>query len=269
MNSKRLKFGCHDFLNSKPLTYAITEKLIQPSFETVFAPPSALADMLKKGEVDFALIPAVEYLRIPGLKIVPGFSIASAGCVKTVLMFSDKLVEGIRKIAVDFRSRTSVALLKILFRKKYGRDIETVEVTGSFEVPPTMLSNADGALLIGDEAFQVDLEHYRVIDLSEEWHGLTGKPFVFAILCVRNGINIDEAVMQLAEAKAIGFENIVSICDDACDKIGISDEECRDYLLHRIKYDLDDEDIDGMKLFFKYASAEGAGEEKQVLFYGK
>ena len=269
MNNKRLRFGCHNFLNSKPLTYALTEEIVKAPFETVFAPPSALADMLKNGELDFALIPAIEYQRIPDLKIVPGFSIAAAGEVKTVLMFSDKLVEGINKVAVDFRSRTSVALLKILFKKKFGRNIETVEEEGSFEIPATMLGNADAALLIGDEAFLVDLEKFRVMDLSKEWFDLTGKPFVFAILCVREGVNIDEAIKYLTEAKAVGFENIISICDDATDKIGLSDEECRDYLLHRIRYELSEEDVEGMKLFFEYAVAEGLVDSSNISFYGE
>ncbi len=245
----KLKFGCHDFLNSQPIIYPIKQGLVNTPFDTVFAPPGELADMLKAGTLDLAFIPAVEYARIHGLRIVPGFSIAAKGPVKTVLLFSKRPIEEIETVAVDHRSRTSVSLLRVLLAEFYGKEVE-------FAITPdvhTLLDAAqDAALVIGDEAFR-DAPGHHVYDLSELWHRHTGKPFVFALLCVAPGCEADEAVAALHRAREAGKGLLDDICRDCAPRAGISMEACRDYLTNRIRYDLTEADLAGLRLFLDLA----------------
>lgn len=262
---KRLRFGCHDFLNSRPITYALSEKLVEPPFDTVYAPPSKLSDMLKGDELDLAIIPAIEYSRIPGLKLVPGFSIAAKGEVRTVLLFSERDPWSAETVAVDPRSRTSVALLQILFKEFHDRDVKIIPVESSD--PAVLMERGEAALIIGDEAFGIDRERLNVIDLAESWYRHTKKPFVFAILAVREGIDATTAVAALSEGRDIGFKRIDEICRKASALNGIPEDICCDYLNKRIVYTLDEEAINGLKLFFELAEKHGLTEKSPDLTF--
>ncbi|MBI5636983.1 MAG: menaquinone biosynthesis protein [Nitrospinae bacterium] len=245
----RLKFGCHDFLNSQPIVYPIKEGLVDTPFETVFAPPGDLADMLKDGALDLAFIPAVEYARIHGLRIVPGFSIAALGPVQTVLLFSKHRIEEIDTVAVDHRSRTSVSLLRVLMAEFYKKEVEfaiTRDVHGFLDAAE------DATLVIGDESFR-DAHGRHVYDLSELWHRFTGLPFVFAVLCVAPGCEAHAAVAALRRAKEVGMGVLDEICRASAARAGITVGECRDYLMNRIRYDLTDADVKGLRLFLELA----------------
>lgn len=254
----RLRFGCHDFLNSQPLIRPLLNGTVKPPFEIVLDSPANLADRLKTGGLDLAFIPAVEYAEIPGLKIVPGFSIAAKGDVTTVLMHSKKTVGEISSVAVDERSRTSVALLKVLFRAFFKRDVAFVAAG----------EPADAALVIGDDAFSVSRGERVVYDLAGEWLKFTGKPFVFSILCVADGVNADEAITALKKSKEIGVKMTAEICGAKGVSAAIGREVCEDYVRNRIKYDLSPADVDGLRHFFRLAHRHGViAAEPTLRFY--
>ncbi|GMT42471.1 MAG: chorismate dehydratase [bacterium] len=262
--NRRLKFGIHNFLNSRFITYPLTQGLLEPPFDTVFAPPAELAERLQKGELDMAFIPSIEYARMENLSIVPGFGIASMGEVKSVVVFSRYELDTIENIAVDSRSRTSVALLKILLKEYYKRDVNFIVAEQDASNIP---ENADAALLIGDETFDLNATDYNLFDLSKTWHEFTGKPFVFALLCVAEGIDADYAVAALERAKAISLEKIDEIIRSGALELEISEDVCRDYLTNCLRYDLNNEDIVGLKMFFQLAVKNGIAEKEPALNY--
>ena len=210
--------------------------------------------MMKANELDIAFIPAIEYARMDNLKIVPGFGIASLGEVKTVVMFSRYELDTIKSISLDNRSRTSVALLKILLKEYYKRDVEfTDRITDADNIDDT----ADAALLIGDETFDINSTDFNLYDLSKAWFEFTQKPFVFALLCVVDGVNADEAVAALQKAKRIGLQKIEEVARHAAMELEIGESVCLDYLTKCMRYDLDSEDINGLQLFFELAHKNG------------
>lgn len=263
---RKLKFGIHNFLNSRPITYPLTEGLVDFPFDIAFSQPSELAEQLKTGKLDMAFIPSIEYARADNLRIVPGFGIASLGEVKTVLIFSKRKPDKIEKIALDNRSRTSVALLKLLFKEYYKCNPQLVAAPPS---SGTLPKGADGALLIGDETFKINAADYNLYDLSKAWHELTGKPFVFALLCVADGVDAAEAVEALHKAKKVGFENLAKIVRRCALELKIPENVCKDYLTRRIRYDLSGDDIEGLKTFFQMASKNKIiDREPELRFYG-
>ncbi len=266
MPDNRLKFGCHDFLNSKPITYSLMREEFESCVDLTLAPPAILAESLSKGELDMAFIPAIEYARTQGVKIVRGFSIAAMGEVKTVLMFSDESVWNIKKVAADHRSRTSIALLKILFKEYYKTDVSVIPRKS--HDPQKLLTMADAGMVIGDEAFKVNRDEHKVTDLSQAWHAFTGKSFTFAVICVRDGVDpmlVREAIAVLAESKKAGLENIAEIAARESQKLGIDEETCREYLLKNIRYNLDRDDQEGLTDFLSLAAEHGIIEENKEL----
>jgi chorismate dehydratase len=171
-----------DYLNAAPLNYGFKHGLGFEHFHLKFHVPSLCADRLREGLVDAGLISSIEYLRIPGLRIVPGLCIASPKRVRSVVVLSKVPPEEIRTLALDTSSRTSVVLSQILLRERFGVHPEVVDLAPD---QTAMLDQCDAALLIGDVAMRARREGLLVLDLAEEWHAWTGLPFVFALWCVR------------------------------------------------------------------------------------
>src|SRR5262249_19758311 len=140
-----LRLGVVSYLNVEPMIYGVKG---DPRFEIVPAVPSRVAEMLHSGEVDLGVIPSIEYAR-DHYAIVPGIGIASRGAVGSVCLFHRVPVEGIRRVALDPSSRTSVALCRIWLRERLGVDPEYLAMPPRL---PEMLTAADAALLIGDPA---------------------------------------------------------------------------------------------------------------------
>jgi len=259
----RPRVGFHDFLNSRPLLHTFRHGLVETPFELVTDTPSRLADRFHEGELDMALIPSIEYARNPDAVIAPAVCIASLGRVETVLLFSDMAIEDVESVCVDPRSRASVAMLRILFRERYGKDPTIVTAE---EDPALMLRSADAGLVIGDAAFSVDRDKYVVYDLGELWFRSSGRPFVHAVLCARRGQRWDRAIAAIAEAKRIGLRDRELIARQEA-KTHQEADVLLDYLTKRIRYDLGEEEKAGLARFLEAAKSMGLVERVDLEFY--
>ena len=243
-----LRFGIHDFLNASPLLLPLKEQGADMGFEIMTDSPAALADRLKSADLDLAMIPSVEYFKsVDSYRLVSDVCIASRGKVGTVLLLSKKPISEIRSIAADIRSRTSVALLKIIF--PFNSDLSIHHFPPDLE---SMLADHSAAIIIGDSAFELgDLgPSLTVYDLSEEWFRQTGKTFVHAVLAVRGKVSLDQTQRKfIQKAKVEGCGRIKEILRDynALPEVDINVLE--DYLEKKISYDLDEAAIDGLTHF--------------------
>ena len=243
-----LKFGIHDFLNASPLLLPLKEKGVDMGFQIITDSPAALADRLNIGDLDLAMIPSVEYFKLADrYRLISDVCIASRGKVQTVLLLAKKPISEISSIAVDIRSRTSVALLKILFPFNLNVSI--------YPFPPdleSMLANHSAALIIGDPAFKLGVldPNITVYDLSEEWFQQTGKTFVHAVVAVREKINLGQAQKKfIQKAKVEGCRRIKEIVHIRKNLFKMDINILEDYLENKIRYDLDDGAIDGLTHF--------------------
>ena len=248
MAKQLLKFGIHDFLNASPLLVPLTEHSAEKGFQVVKDSPAALADKLKAGDLDLAMIPSVEYFKLAdNYRLVPYICIASRGEVGTVLLLAKKPLREISSIAVDFRSRTSVAVLKVLF--PFNTNLKMHLAPPDLEL---MLTDHSAALIIGDGALtlgHLDPE-IRKYDLSEEWFRQTGKTFVHAVVAVPHKVILDNNQKQfIQESKLIGFKHIDEIVRAHKGAFGVDSNVLEDYLKNKIKYDLNEDAIDGLNHF--------------------
>src|SRR6185503_2913848 len=87
--------------------------------------PARCADMLSKGEVEVALVPVIEYHSLHDVAIVPDVCVGSRSAVRSVVLASRvNNLKKVKRVALDNSSRTSVALVKIIFREFLGFEPE-------------------------------------------------------------------------------------------------------------------------------------------------
>ena len=197
--SEPVSIGAIPSLNDLPLTAPL--RAADPSrVRVVWDAPARLADLLRRGELDLALVPQVELSRDPDYRFLPGRAIACDGAVESILLFHHGPVEGLDRVEVDAASRSSVELLRILLHRRTGRTPEIVRTRDDFS--PADLGGAPerGLLCIGDRALAA--RHHAVprTDLGAWWREETGLPFVFALWIGRAGL--DPAVLAIAEEAA-------------------------------------------------------------------
>ncbi|MFQ5956195.1 MAG: menaquinone biosynthetic enzyme MqnA/MqnD family protein [Candidatus Brocadiales bacterium] len=250
--SRKLKVGVVPYLNAKPIIYGL-EKLSN-RVELLFEVPSKLPRLLEERRVDVALIPAIECLRGEGFITLPGISISSRGPVESVRLFLRRCyVDNVKSVALDESSRTSVVLTRIILKERYGLNPQYFPWQGDSRMEDTQ---ADAVLLIGDNAMRVD-DGLPSLDLGEEWHGLTGLPFVYALWTSTSREMLDEASHLLQDAKERGREDVVAIALRESTNLGLEPDLCIRYLTKCIRYDLGKEEIKGLQHFYDYAQQMG------------
>ena len=248
MTKPLLRFGIHNFLNASPLLLPLKEQGANMGFQVITDTPAALADRLKSSDLDLAMIPSVEYFKSADrYRLVPGVCIASRGEVGTVLFLTKKPINEIRSIAADNRSRTSVALLKILF--SFRSDLSIHPFPPDLE---SMLVDHSAALIIGDSAFKLSNldSSITVYDLSEEWFRQTGKTFVHAVVAARKNIYLSQPQKKfIQQVKAEGCGRVKEVVQDYKGLSSVDIEMLEDYLEKKISYDLDEAATDGLVHF--------------------
>jgi len=268
----RLRVSAISYLNTAPLMWDFVNPPqsdeLKREFDVAYTLPSNCADALRQGLADIGIIPVAAYPNIPGLLIVPDVAIAANGTVRSILLVSKKPLEEIESIALDSSSRTSAALIRILFDRFYDLKPGFVEASPDLH---KMLIEHDSALLIGDCALKVDRERYHTWDLAQEWKRLTGKPFVFAFWAIRDGSASAQKLEYVAQvfqrSRNSGLGHIPELVEDWSRKMALPAESIRAYLTQNIHYHLEPEFIEGMKLFFAYGAESGLFPYNPVLHF--
>src|SRR5205809_8016925 len=159
------RIAASSYLNTAPLIWSFThgsERVAAELFTD--KAPARCAEMLAGGEVDVALVPVIEYQRIPNILIVPDLCVGSRSAVRSVVL-ATKLnnLKKVKRVALDNSSRTSVALVKIIFSQFLGFEPDWMSLPSDLK---SMLANADAALIIGDPAMNISTRQFRVFDLA-------------------------------------------------------------------------------------------------------
>lgn len=244
-----IKLGTVPFLNVRPLIFSLEEGLVEHDFEIVYAPPSDLSRMLFEKRLDLGLVPVAELLERGNYRIVPNVSISSLGKVDSVVLLTKSKISDIAAVAVDIRSQSSTALLKVILEifQKISPVYLKREPDGNF------LNGVDGGMVIGNAGLKLNYfppAGYNVFDLGEIWTYETGLPFVYAVYAVNEGVSLGENVKILERAKSEGLRVVEKIAEAESKKLGLSKEICLTYITERIKYDLGEKEIKGI---LKYA----------------
>ncbi len=244
------KVSVVQYLNTVPLVWGMLHGEQQGKFDLSFTTPAGCAEALRGKQAEIGIIPSIEYQRIDRAQILAGISIASKNAVKSVLLLSKLPVEKVTSVAVDNSSRSSAALLRILFRKFYKRSIN---ITPSVPKPLDMLKRADAALLIGDPALTFNGPVAEIYDLAAEWKKFTGLPFVFALWVGREDSVPSKHRKDFEASRDFGLAHLDDIAAEYAAPLNLPAASLKVYLTENIDYSLDEENRKGLRLFYKLA----------------
>jgi chorismate dehydratase len=244
-----LKISAVSYLNTIPFIHGLKQSELIKTIDLQLDYPSICADKLINGTVDLALVPVAVIPKLKEAYIISDYCIGANGAVDTVCLYSDVPIEEIESIALDYQSRTSVALLKILLKEYWQLNPELKKANVGFE---ENIKGNHAALVIGDRAFALNTKHTYIYDLSAIWKEMTGLHFVFAAWVANTKLPKD-FIVSFNKALEKGLSNI----DKALALEGDSYPNCKDpedYLNNKISYNLDIEKQKGMKLFLRKIS---------------
>ena len=246
-----LRLASVSFLNAKPLIWGLEDA---DDIDLQLDVPSGLLRGLERDHYDVALLPVIDYQRMPGLCIVPAGGIGCDGGTLTVRIFSKKPVHQIRTLACDTDSHTSVALARILFAELYRT--QPTFIDWSRQSPEDR--PADARLLIGDKVVceePAGFEHQ--IDLGAAWKELTGLPFVFAVWTARKGIDLRELPQRLEQAKQEGLANVKQIIKRHATPRGWPAGLAMQYLTVYLKFEIGPRQLEAISRFHELAAKHG------------
>ena len=253
--ASRLRVGSVSFLNAKPLIYGLDES---DDLELALDVPSRLLQLLLDRQCDVALLPVIDYQRMPGLRILTAGGIACDGPTLTVRIFSSTPVEQIKTLACDTDSHTSVALARIILAERYGIHPRIVDFDFHADQSPRRQPGV-ARLLIGDKVVceePANLPHQ--IDLGQAWKELTGLPFAFATWMARVGVDLGHLPAELEAAKHRGLANVEKIIARDAVPRGWPADIARRYLTGEyLQFDITPRHIQAIRLFHDLAHRHG------------
>lgn len=275
LSTHQLTLGHISYLNCIPFFAALTQQGFQGRL--VQGVPSELNRMLQQGELDGSPSSSFEYARNwRDYLLLPGHSISSTGRIASVLLFSPITPQQLSgcPIAITGESATSINLLRVLLRVFYQHQtVDDYVPEGKVE---DLICRRQPALLIGDRALKTAATApagMNVYDLGELWHRHTGLPFVFALWMIRRSA-LDQhggQLSQLGKQLQASRDHVLQLPDkyakQAAQQIGLSSVHIIDYW-RTIDFGLDQQHINGLRLFFQLCFDCGLLEEMpELMFY--
>lgn len=240
----KTRIGVVDFLNARPLVHGLDR---ERGVELVHDRPARLAQALRRGDLDVALVSSIECFRTPELRIVPEIGICSEGPVKSVKLFLKKPLMEVERVALDAGSRTGAALAKMVFVEFLQRPAVTMR-----EIEPTLEPakvDADAVLLIGDAALRAKPANLEQVDLGWFWTDRTGLPFVYAVWACRRGKVSEDLLGLLLRARDRGLIERSRIAAEAAGELDLPAAGLTQYLMRNLRYQLGEREIKGLERF--------------------
>ncbi len=270
---RKLRVAAIDFLNPAPLMWDFEHPPLSTAladrYDLRYSRPAECAARLAGRHADLGLIPVAALT--PELAIVPGCTIASLTRVRSIqlILKAPHTLTTARTVAADSASRSSLAYAQVLFRHFHGNHPAFVSTPAD---PIPMLQQADAALLIGDPAL-LALERRTAIeavvgrctwlDLAEQWHLLTGLPWVAAVWAVHpsalpeTATDTADLIRDLIQSRDAGLAHIPSLVGEWTPRIALPPATIEQYLTRNIHYILDPACLEAITLFRTLASSVG------------
>ncbi len=247
---KKIKISAVSYLNTKPFLYGLEQSRMQEQLDIQLDIPAECARKLVEGEVDLGLVPVAVIPQLKEAHLVSDYCIGANGPVKTVSVFSDCPLEEAEAIYLDYQSRTSVALLKILLEKYWNITPTLLQGQKNYE---QKTGGKTAALVIGDRAIKMDQKHSFVYDLSYYWKEMTGLPFVFAAWVSRQSLPSD-----FVQSFNVALKTGLTFRSHLAENLISPDPQfsLKDYYFKYIDYSFTSKKYEALRLFLHYISPE-------------
>ena len=243
--NNRWRIGAVSYLNTRPLLFGLEHSDLMDSIELVKDYPAKIAQDLIDGKIDMGLVPVAITPFLKEAHFVSNFCIGAEGPVASVCIFSEVPMEQIEKVYLDYQSRTSVQLARILLAQYWKKDVEFIIAHEGFI---DQIKGTTAGVIIGDRALAAQTKFAYVYDLAESWIQHTGLPFVFATWIANKPISA-EFMEAFDAANAIGLQNLDQVI--ASIPPGEIVYDLHTYYTKNISYDLTPKKREGLALFLK------------------
>ena len=123
---EKIRISAVKYANTYPFIYGITESGFDKKVMLEMDYPAQCAEKLISGKVDIGLIPIAVLPQIKEYHIITDYCLGAYGKVRTVLLLSNCPFTEIKTINLDYRSRSSVNLAKILAKNFWKKEFKWV-----------------------------------------------------------------------------------------------------------------------------------------------
>ena len=242
---KKWRIGAVSYLNTRPLLLGMEQSPFKERIDLVKSYPAQIAQALLDDTIDIGLVPVAIMPLLKNPQIVSKYVIGTEGEVASVAFFSQVPMDQIEKVYLDYQSRTSVALAKILFKEHWKKEVEFLIATEGYI---NEISGTTAGIIIGDRALGSLNRFEHIYDLGIAWKAHTGLPFVFAAWVANKPIP-SEFMEAFDVANGFGLKHL----DEVITLIPASEQvyDLYKYYTENISYELTPEKSAGLNKFLE------------------
>ena len=226
------------------MIWGFEKGMMQDAIELKLEYPAKIANDLLDDNIDVGLVPVAILPSMKEYYFISDYCIGSRDEVASVCLFSQVPIDQIEFIYLDYQSRTSVALLKVLLEKFWLKSVQLMDALPGYE---NKISGNVAALVIGDRALTVRNRVSYIYDLGHTWKTMTGLPFVYATW-VSNKKLPEKFIKAFNTATAAGLDHLVEIVRDH----PFQDYDLYAYYTRNIDYTFDEDKKAALTLFLEY-----------------
>ena len=248
MDPEKIKISIVNYTNTLPFKWSLRKSSLLKRIDLQEDIPSICGQKLKFKQVDLALIPVAMLAEMDAYFIETDFCIGAHGNVDSVKLYSQVPLENIKTVTLDYQSRSSITLTKVLFKFFWKKEVTYVDAKPGFE---NEISDTNAAVVIGDRTFALNGTFAYEYDLAGTWQEFTGLPFVFAAWVSTEHLP-QEFITEFNGVLKHGVNHILEAVNDNGPVKNLSTEKTIEYLTQRIDYRLDADKRKALDLFLSY-----------------
>ncbi len=248
VNTSKTKISIVNYTNTLPFKWALKRSKLFSQIDLQEDIPSICAQKLKYGQVDLALVPIALLPELDTYFIESDFCIGANGKVDSVKLYSKVPLQEIKTVVLDYQSKTSITLTKILFKFFWKKEVNFLDAKPGFE---NEVEGSNAIVVIGDRTFTMNGNFAYEFDLAEEWKKFCNLPFVFAAWVSTEKLS-EDFIELFNEALKQGIENITEAIEEDYTNKDLSKNETINYLTQRIDYRLNSNKKEALQLFLNY-----------------
>jgi len=251
---EKIRISAVKYANTYPFIYGLTESGFDKKVMLETDHPADCAAKLISGRADIGLVPVATLPQMKEYYIISDYCIGANGNVRTVLLLSNCEFDEIETIYLDYRSRSSVALSKVLAANFWNREFRWMNTSKGFDF--RNIGRYEAVVLIGDQCFEYEKSFRNKIDLASEWKDFSGLPFVFACWTANREME-DGFVSEFNKALKMGVANIDKVVRKYGKTGTITGETLHKYLTENIDFIFNDDKKKGLELFISLMKKQG------------
>ncbi len=247
MNTPTHKVSIVNYTNTLPFKWALKKSELLQNIDLQEDIPSICAQKLKFGQVEMALVPVALLAELDEYHVLTDYCIGANGIVDSVMLYSQVPLNEIESITLDYQSRSSITLTKILAKEFWKINPKYIDAKPGFEQG---IQGRNAAVVIGDRTFQLNGTLPFEYDLASEWHKFTGLPFVFAVWASTRKLD-QKFVNEFNAVLKYGVDFCFAAINESEHQLSITKDKAIDYLTKKIDYHLDADKQKAMALFIE------------------